>query len=203
MKVKICGITNLDDALICIDNDCDALGFIFHENSKRFIHYETAVKIIKQLPPLVMKVGVFVNMEMKEVNEISNKSGLNAVQLHGDESPEYITRINLPVIKSFRVNGNFNFDLLDDYKTHLLLDAYDAKEFGGTGNKFDWNLIPGNIKNKIILAGGISESNIEFIFRDIKPAAIDLSSSLESSPGKKDHAKVKSFMKLFNELRRI
>lgn len=202
MRVKICGITNIDDALLSCDLGADALGFIFYEKSKRFINYSEAEKIIQKLPSFVCKVGVFVENEAKEINEISQNIGLTTVQLHGEQQLEFVEQIILPVIKSFRINNEFNFSVLDKYnKCSFLFDAYSENFLGGTGKTFDWNLIPFELRNKIILAGGISINNIEFIFKNIKPQAVDLSSSVEIKPGKKSPEKLKEFFKLVNQLR--
>ncbi|MCK5034176.1 MAG: phosphoribosylanthranilate isomerase [Calditrichia bacterium] len=201
MRIKICGITNLEDALVCSENRADALGFIFFKGSKRFIGYDEAKTIIKQLPFFIMKIGVFVNEDYTKVNEVAENIGLNGVQLHGDESTEYINRIRLQVIKSFRVNDEFDFSVLNNFHNcSFLLDTYSANEFGGSGKSFNWDLIPHDIRKKIILAGGISEENIEEVRRNIKPEAIDISSSLEDYPGKKNHTKVKSFLNIIKRL---
>lgn len=201
MRIKICGITNLEDALVCSENGADALGFIFKKGSKRFIGYDEAKTIIKQLPFFIMKIGVFVNEDYTKVNEVAENIGLNGVQLHGDESTEYINRIRLQVIKSFRVNDEFDFSVLNNFHNcSFLLDTYSANEFGGSGKSFNWDLIPHDIRKKIILAGGISEENIEEVRRNIKPEAIDISSSLEDYPGKKNHTKVKSFLNIIKRL---
>ncbi len=203
MKVKVCGITNLNDALLCQSLGADALGFIFYPKSKRFISPEDALKIINNLSPFVMKVGVFVNELPEIINGIAAKLKLNAVQLHGDETPETASKINYSVIKSFRITEEFDFGMLNEYKNvYPLLDAYSGKQYGGTGNQFNWDIIPESLKNKIILAGGVSFDNIEEIVKDIKPAAVDLSSSLENEPGKKDKEKVTEFFKKFNKLRK-
>ena len=202
MRVKICGITNIEDALLCENLGANALGFIFYKNSKRYIAPENASKISSQLSPFTMRVGVFVNESPEEINEIAKLTKLNVVQLHGEEKPEVVEIINLPVIKSFRIDVNFNFDVLNEYKkTVFLLDAFSKSAYGGTGLSFKWNLIPYEIKNKIILAGGVSSENIEQIYRTVKPAAVDLSSSLEKSPGEKDEKKVREFFNKIYKLR--
>jgi len=202
MQVKICGITNINDALLSCELGANALGFIFYEKSKRYISYVQATEIIRQLPPFVMKVGIFVNPLIHEINEAALSIGLNAVQLHGDETPSYIEQINLPVIKGFRINNEFDYRQMEDYKNcTFLLDSYSPDNLGGTGMTFDWTMIPMKFREKIILAGGISSDNIEFIFKHIQPKAIDLSSSLESSPGKKDPNKLKEFFNKVNKLR--
>ena len=201
MKVKICGITNIDDAKLCVDCGADALGFIFYKNSKRYIEPDKAKKIIDSLPFFVFKVGVFVNEDVDRVNQIANELKLNAVQLHGDEDLNYCEKINYPIIKAIRVDNKLNKNLDKYSKYTILLDSKYENEYGGTGQKFNWDLIPESSRNKIILAGGVSEKNIDDIFNRIKPQAVDLSSSLEKEPGIKDHEKVKSFFRKINKLR--
>lgn len=201
VKVKTCGITNIDDAKFCVDCGADALGFIFYKKSKRYIEPESAKRIIDQLPFFVFKVGVFVNENLEKVNSIANEIGLNSVQLHGDESLDYCEKVSYPVIKAIRVDDKLNKNLERYSNYTILLDSKDEKEYGGTGKRFDWEIIPQSKRNKIILAGGVSEDNIEEIYRTISPQAVDLSSLLESEPGIKDHEKVKSFFIKLNNLR--
>lgn len=201
MKVKVCGITNIDDAKLCIDCGADALGFIFYKKSKRYIEPDNAKKIIDNLSFFVSKVGVFVNENFENVNSTSKNIGLNAVQLHGDESLDYCEKINHPVIKAIRVDEKLNENLKKYSNYTILLDSKDNGEYGGTGKQFDWELIPEIYRDKIILAGGVSEENIDDILNRIKPQAVDLSSSLEKEPGIKDHEKVKSFFLKINKLR--
>jgi len=202
MQVKICGTTNLDDALLSVELGADALGFIFYERSRRFISYADAKVIINQLPQSVPKVGVFVNSTIEEVNVAADKIGLSTIQLHGDETPSYVKQIERPVIKSFRVDNNFDFAILNEYENcSFLLDNFAENEPGGTGKSFDWKLIPEKLKNKIILAGGVSSKNIEEIFVNIKPSGVDLVTSVEKYPGKKDENKLKEFFNIVNKLR--
>ena len=201
MKVKICGITNIDDANLCADLGTDALGFIFYNKSKRYIDFESAKKIIDALPFFIFKVGVFVNEDVNKVNRAAADLKLNAVQLHGDEDLDYCKQVNHPTIKAIRVDNNLPEELNIYNKYAILLDKKSDNEYGGTGNSFNWNIIPNSVKNKIILAGGVSVVNIERIYNDISPQAVDLSSSLESNTGKKDHQKVKEFFAKLNKLR--
>ncbi len=202
MKVKVCGITNLDDALLSEQLGSDALGFIFYNKSKRFIEPGKAKKIIEQLSPFTLKVGVFVNEVPEIVNKVAAELKLNFVQLHGDEDEAYISKIIYPIIKCFRVNEEFNFSTLQKVNTSaFLLDTFSNKEYGGTGKSFNWKLIPENLKHKIILAGGVSSKNIETIFDMINPVAVDLSSALEKEPGKKDIQKLKEFFNQINFIR--
>ena len=203
MKIKICGITNVEDALAAESLGADAVGFIFYKKSKRYVSPKKAEHIIKTLSPFTTKVGVFVDETFEIINNISNQTGINVVQLHGDENPDIMKSISLPVIKAFRVDDNFDYNKLNQYQEcSILLDAYSENDYGGTSNKFNWEKIPFEIKNKIILAGGISSDNIESIYQNINPAAVDLSSSLEMTPGKKDKKKMGKFFSKVNLIRR-
>ncbi len=203
MKVKICGITNLEDAKLSYDLGADAIGFIFYQKSKRYIEPKEAKEIINQLPVFLQRVGVFVNESSKEINKIAKEIKLNLIQLHGEEPPEVIDDIELPVIKVFRVNENFDYSILSKYKNcSFLLDTFNENEYGGTGQQFNWRKIPSELKGKIILAGGISENNVGSIYKEINPYAIDVSSSIEIEPGKKDHKKLKQLFQKLYELRK-
>lgn len=201
MKIKICGITKREDAILCSQQGVDAIGFIFYPKSKRYISPEAAKEIANSLPSFLMKIGVFVNEEISEVNRIAQLVGLNAVQLHGDESPKYIEQMTHPVIKCFGVDESFDFAKIDNYKNcDILLDVKDSEQFGGTGNSFNWNLIPEYLRNKVIIAGGVSSNNIKDIYSTINPGAVDLSSSVEISPGIKDKNKI---IEILNTIRQI
>jgi phosphoribosylanthranilate isomerase len=194
MRVKICGITNLTDAQMCAGEGANALGFIFHENSPRYIDPDAAAEIIRHLPPLVMTVGVFVNKPAELVNHTAKLCRLNAVQLHGEESPAYIRDIGYPVIKSFRIGPDFDFGRIDAYRENIiLLDSFSKGAYGGTGKTFSWDSVPSDLREICIFAGGIGSGNIRRLMQNFRPAGIDLSSSLESIPGKKDPQKVKLF----------
>jgi phosphoribosylanthranilate isomerase len=202
MRVKICGITNIEDAILCQDLGADALGFIFYPGSRRYISPYSAAEICRQLSVFTLKVGVFVNESSDVINDLADALGLGAVQLHGEEPAEMVKEIRHPVIKSFRIKAGYNFNEVRRYENcSYLFDTYSAKEYGGTGQVFDWQLIPREMCSKMILAGGISSDNIEQIYRLIKPGAVDLSSALESYPGKKNPQKVKSFFSCVQRLR--
>lgn len=202
MKVKVCGITNVEDALLCERCGADLIGFVFYKGSKRFISFDNAKTIIRKLSPFTMKVGVFVNEDVKTINKAAEKLKLDFVQLHGDEKPEIVKQINRKVIKAFRINKSFDFESIKQYKKAVpLFDSFSVKEFGGTGKMFNWDFIPKSIRKKIILAGGVSSENVEQIYREINPMAIDVSSSLESSPGRKDFKKVKEFFLIIDQIR--
>jgi len=201
VKVKICGITNLEDALLCEELGADAIGFIFYKHSKRYIDPKSAKEITRELLPFTLKVGVFVNEKIENIKSLSDLAGLNIVQLHGDETPNVISEINLPVIKAFRIKKGFDFNILNQFTNcSFLLDSFSTTQYGGTGQKFDWNIIPEEYRSKIILSGGVSSSNIQKIVTEINPYAVDVSSSLEKYPGKKSSEKLKEF---FNNLKGI
>ena len=203
MKIKICGITNIEDALAAESFGADAVGFIFYKKSKRYVSPEQAEHIMRALSLFTTKVGVFVDETFEIINKISKQTGINVVQLHGNENLDIMKSISLPVIKAFRVDDNFNYNKLNQYQEYsILLDAYSENNYGGTGIKFNWEKIPFEIKNKIILSGGISSNNIEIIYKNINPAAVDLSSSLEITPSKKDKKKMEKFFNKVNLLRR-
>jgi len=201
VKVKICGITNKEDALCCCQLGADALGFIFHQESIRYIDYASAAEIIASLPSSVLSIGVFVNHTASQINMISNIIGLNRVQIYNN-NPRFVEELNKPAICAFRIYQDFDFTLVREIDhSQILFDSFSDSSYGGEGRTFDWTLIPDNLKNKIILAGGVSAINIDFIFNKIHPAGVDLSSSVESSPGKKDHVKLETFFNRLNRLR--
>ncbi len=200
MRVKICGITNLNDALECCRLGADAIGFVFFKKSSRFITVEKARDILSEIPPFISTVGVFVDETADRVNHISGLLNLDYVQLHGSESPEYVSSINSKTIKAFRISKEFDFSILNKYNSsYILLDSFDEIEAGGTGKSFDWNMIPDKLRNRIILSGGISGRNITEIIEKISPRGVDLSSSVEKAPGIKDKIKLKMFFKKIEE----
>lgn len=192
-KVKICGITNLEDALISAKFGADALGFNFYEKSPRYVLPETAREIIEQLPENILKVGVFVNEDLEKIVEIAETAKLNALQLHGEETPEFAKvlkeKTNLEIIKAFRVSPKFQPEDVLQYEVDaILLDAYNPKERGGTGETFDWEIAKKvqEIFPKMYLAGGLSQDNIAKAILEVKPFAVDACSCLEIEKGKKD-----------------
>jgi phosphoribosylanthranilate isomerase len=200
-KVKICGITNLEDALLSAKFGADALGFNFYSKSARYISPEKAREIVEQLPPEVLKVGVFVNESLESICQIAETVKLDALQLHGEETPEFAAELkaktNLEIIKAFRVSENFKTeDVLQYAVDAILLDAYSPKEHGGTGETFDWEIAKKvrEIFPKMYLAGGLSQDNIAQAIYNVKPFAVDTCSCLESSKGKKDLTKVSDFI---------
>ena len=202
MKVKICGITNIEDALLAERLGADAIGFIFYNPSKRYVSPESAKVISQKLSAFTLKVGVFVNGTEEEINKAATAAKLNLIQLHGDDSPEMIPRLIVPAIKSFRVNEGFDFSVLHNYScSNFLFDTFSNDGYGGTGKTFNWNIIPPSIRERAIIAGGVSAQNVEETFTQINPYAVDVSSSLEESPGKKNSTKMTNFFKIINQLR--
>jgi phosphoribosylanthranilate isomerase len=196
-RVKICGITNLADAQAAVEAGADALGFNFYEKSPRYVSLKTAAAISKQLPPFVMRVGVFVDAEADFVLRAIGEVGLTMLQFHGDEPPEFCTQFGLMSMKAFRIRDEKSLDELPKYQTDaFLLDAYSVEARGGTGEKFNWDLAVESQKfNKpIFLAGGLTPENVAEAVRKVRPFAVDVSSGVESAPGKKDHAKMKAFI---------
>lgn len=200
MKIKVCGITNIEDAVICETCGADALGYVFYPKSKRYIAPEKAGEISHVLSPLTMKVGVFVNAPADDIHNTFATAGLNLVQLHGDESPDFVKSLRVPAIKVFHVDDNFNYDKIEEFNPGYFLLDTSSSEYGGTGSSFNWTKIPVHLRNRAIIAGGVSSSNVERIFQEVHPYGVDVSSSLESSPGKKDKQKVEIFFKTIRNI---
>lgn len=204
-KVKICGITNLEDAQLSAKFGADALGFNFYPKSPRYILPMDARKIIDELPEDVLNVGVFVNEDLEKIVKIVQTANLDTIQLHGEETPEFAKelkeKIGLKIIKAFRVSSEFKPEDVLQYKVDaILLDAYSAKEHGGTGETFDWE-IARKVKEifpKIYLAGGLSEKNVSEAILFNEPFFVDTCSKLEKSKGLKDKNKVKKFIENSN-----
>lgn len=193
--VKICGITSLADALAAVDAGADALGFNFYRRSPRYILPETAREITNHLPQPVLKVGVFVNEDVESVAHIVAEARLSAIQLHGDESPEYCHKLaGQYVIKVFRAGDDF---AVDAYAVDaIMFDTKDDLLRGGTGRVFDWSLAhrPEISQPRLFLAGGLSPENVAEAIATVRPYAVDACSSLEISPGRKDHARMRAFV---------
>lgn len=200
LKVKICGITSLADALVAIDAGADALGFVFWEKSPRYIDPADAAHITSELAPFVKTVGVFVNEAPDIIRDTIEAAGIDCVQLHGDETPEdaeEVARVTgAPVIKAIRVGGPGSLKALESYKVSaLLLDTYRKGTPGGTGETFDWTLaIEAKAAGRIILSGGLTPHNVAKAVATVRPYAVDVSSGVESAPGKKDADKVRMFI---------
>ena len=197
VKVKVCGMTRLEDTLLAIEGGADAVGFIFYKKSPRYVSAKTVKAIIGALPPFIETVGVFVNETADRINRIADSCKLSAVQLHGNESSVFCKKISRKVIKAVRVKGKDSFDGLSSYKVSaFLLDAYSDQQQGGTGETFDWRLVSeGKKYGPVILAGGLDPSNVEHAIRKVKPYGVDVCSGVEMTPGIKDPSRMKKFIK--------
>jgi len=197
VKVKICGITRTDDALHAADRGADALGFVFFDKSPRCVSPELAREIISGLPPFVTTVGLFVNEQPRRIREIAEFCALDVLQLHGDETPQ---ECHLPphrVVKALRIRDKSSLTPLADYAVSaLLLDAWVAGAYGGTGKAFSWELAARAAEtHRIILAGGLNPENVADAVRSVRPYGVDVSSGVESAPGNKDPRKVEAFIR--------
>lgn len=189
-------MTNLEDANLACELGADAVGFIFYERSPRFIQPEKAYPIMCSMPPFVAKVGVFVNMPFTDLIRTLDALHIDVVQLHGEESPEYCSRLKRPCLKVFRVGQNFNVEILQKYRVAgFLLDTFEPARYGGTGKSFDW-LIAKQAKKygRIVLSGGLKPENILEAIQASQPYAVDTCSGVEASPGKKDPEKMEAFL---------
>lgn len=196
--VKICGITNLEDALMAVEAGADALGFNFYGPSPRYISPDAAGEIIKYLPEELLKVGVFVNESAETVREIARTAGIHALQLHGDESPEYCAGfVDWYLIKVLSQSDLSNGTARDYNVTAVMIDAGDKSTRGGTGRVVDWSVAANhrNLVPKMFLAGGLSPSNIADAIHSVRPYAVDACSLLEQVPGKKNHELVRAFIR--------
>lgn len=197
-RVKICGITQIKDGLTAVDAGADALGFVFYEKSPRYVSIADAAKICSNIPPFVTKVGLFVDASKEDVNRIINGVQLDLLQFHGDESPEFCQSFSVPYIKAIRANSKET--IVASLTAHtgamgVLIDSYVPGVPGGTGNTFDWSLVPNEYKSKIILAGGLNNHNILDAITTVRPYAVDISGGVERSKGIKDRDKIFQFMK--------
>ena len=204
-RIKVCGITTVEDAREAIRVGVDALGFIFAEKSPRYISPEKVKEIVAQLPPFIHLVGVFVDCDPIEVQEIIDYCGLTHVQLHGSEDVEYCQKLAQAatpcrLIKAFRVGRKTVADDFTPYEDSVkgyLLDTYVEGQEGGTGQSFDWAMIESlRLKLPILLAGGLTVDNVKQAITRIRPFAVDVNSGVEEEPGKKDHAKLQQFVEL-------
>jgi phosphoribosylanthranilate isomerase len=195
-KVKICGITRLEDALLAVEAGADALGFNFWPRSKRFVSPETAREIVRVLPPFTVAVGVFVNPTRDEVLRAAEVAGFQAVQLHGDEPPELAASLPLPVIKAIRIEGRASLAAMAAHRpAAFLLDAPSAG-YGGSGATFDWAIAAEAARTaRVLLAGGLSPENVAAAVRAVRPYGVDVASGVERAPGVKDPEKLVRFVR--------
>lgn len=197
-KIKICGITNKEDAAFCAKVGADLLGLVFYKKSPRFIAPDEAAKIIADLPTHVLKVGVFVNEAPAAVHEIAKECGLDLLQFHGDESPEYLRGFEIArTIKAFRVKNSASLNRCGLYHAGMFLfDTFKKESFGGTGETFEWSLLEpfDRLKIPYFVSGGLTPENVREAIKNIHPFAVDVSSGVESAPGRKDHRRVEEFI---------
>lgn len=197
VKVKVCGMTQWEDAEYAVEQGADAVGFIFYKKSPRSVTMKEAREIILKLPPFVDTVGVFVNESPDRVNKIADYCGLDLVQLHGEESPAFCRKIHRRVIKAFRVADLHFIKQIEKYSVSgFLLDTFCDDLHGGTGKTFDWNLaLPAKKMGPVILAGGLTPRNVAQAVRQVRPYGVDVCSGVEKTPGIKDPEKVRAFLK--------
>lgn len=197
VKVKICGITNLDDAMAAVDFGADALGFVFFKGSPRYIPCDSAASIIKNLPPFLTTVGVFVNEQPEHIENVITMIGIDVIQLHGEEPPERYT-FTRRVIKAMRVETLESLDPLINYRgeaSAFLLDTFTPDLFGGTGKIFNWDIaLEAKQFGRIILAGGLTPDNVAEAVRRVRPYGVDVSSGIEFEKGRKDLKKMQLFI---------
>jgi len=200
IKVKVCGITNAKDAVAAVEAGADALGFIFYEKSPRYVVPAVAASIIAELPPLVTPVGVFVNEGVATVRSIMDTCGLAMSQLHGDENVSYCRELARPAMKALRLKDRGSLLALAEYRGRggvrgFVIDTFSELAYGGTGQITDWGLAADvAISTPILLAGGLTPDNVTEAIRTVRPYGVDVSSGVESAPGKKDHAKMRAFI---------
>ncbi len=198
VRVKICGITRLEDALCAVEQGADAIGLVFYDQSPRNVSINQAIEIANHIPAFVSVVGLFVNAEPSFINEVITNAKIDLLQFHGDETPEECASYSLPFIKAIRVKSDTNLvQYAKEYSAAkgLLLDTYAEGVAGGTGHVFDWNLIPKQLAKPIILAGGLKADNVAQAIQQVMPYAVDVSGGVEASKGIKDAAKIAAFMR--------
>jgi phosphoribosylanthranilate isomerase len=196
-RVKICGITSVADGLMAAEAGADLIGLMFYESSPRYLTLPTAVQIARAMPPFLLRVGVFVNPDEELVLRAIAECNLNLLQFHGDETSEFCTQFGLMSMKAIRVRDEESINTLENFQTDaFLLDAHSKNGLGGTGEKFDWHLASAAQKfgKPIFLAGGLTPENVAEAVRTVRPFGVDVSSGVESAPGKKDAAKVRAFI---------
>jgi phosphoribosylanthranilate isomerase len=200
IPTKICGITNLDDANVAIENGASAIGFIFYEKSPRTISINNAKSISKHLPKTIARVGVFVNHEKDFIRLAISEVPLDMIQLHGDETPDFCNQFDVAILKALRIKNEASLSVMDQYDVAVfLLDTFSNDQYGGTGETFDWSVLNRKFKTPIILSGGLNSENILNAIDAVNPSAVDVNSGVESSPGKKDFNKLKSLFKNLNK----
>jgi len=197
VRVKICGVARVSDALAAVEAGADAVGLMFYEASPRFVTHATAAKVVQALPPFVAKVGVFVNPSEADVRLAITECGIDTLQFHGDEPPEFCRQFGLKTIKAFRIQNADSLKALSAYSSETwLLDSFVPGQPGGTGATFNWRLAAEAVRQNrpVLLAGGLTPQNVAEAVRQVRPYGVDVSTGVESAPGKKDAAKVGAFV---------
>lgn len=206
VKIKICGITNQEDASIAVSAGADALGFVFYRKSPRYVEPAVAKQIIAALPPLITAVGVFVNEEPKVVRDLMESCGLAIAQLHGDETAAYCRELARPILKAIRLKDRGDLLALAEFRGRagvrgFIVDSHTDKAYGGTGLKTDWALAAEAARAAaVLLAGGLTSDNVIQAVRTVRPYGVDVSSGVESAPGKKDRQKILAFVQAVRSL---
>jgi len=202
-RVKICGLTRPEDVRAAVECGADAIGLVFYQHSPRAVTIQQAEILAREVPPFVSLVGLFVNASEARVNEVLERVPLDLLQFHGDESPDFCARFGRRWIKAVRVREADQIDrAFMEYQgaCGLLVDAWDPERYGGTGQSFNWNLIPGDRSLPLVLAGGLSSANVSRAIEQVRPWAVDVSGGVESCKGIKDVVKISEFIK---EVRRV
>jgi phosphoribosylanthranilate isomerase len=196
VKIKICGITNIDDAMSAADLGADALGFNFYRKSPRYVEPQKAAEIIAQLPPFIVPIGIFVNEREDKILETLRTACIRGVQFHGDETPEFCQRFGNQVIKAFQVKDKESLRHMSHFRVSAyLLDSYKEGVRGGTGETFDWHLaVVAKTFGRIILAGGLTPDNVAEAVKLVQPYGVDVAGGVEKGRGVKDHAKLRKFI---------
>jgi phosphoribosylanthranilate isomerase len=197
-RVKICGITRMQDAQVAIKAGCDAIGLVFYAPSPRFVSLENAAELVASIPPFVNVVGLFVNAEPTYIEQVMRHVRLDLLQFHGDETASQCQQLEMPYMKAIRVTADTNLlQYAEEFKQAraLLLDTYVEGVPGGTGQAFDWHIIPEALPIPVVLAGGLNPENVGDAIRQVKPYAVDVSGGVEIKKGIKDAAKIAAFMR--------
>jgi len=200
MKIKICGITNANDAAQAVASGADALGFVLYRKSPRFVEPATVRALVADLPPFILSVGVFVNESAEVVRNVMDACGLSLAQLHGDETAAYCQHLGRPALKALRLKDRGSFLALAEFQGRanirgFVIDAFSDQAYGGTGHTADWTLAAEAAKAApILLAGGLTPANVSEAIQSVRPYGVDVSSGVEAAPGRKDPAKVKAFI---------
>jgi phosphoribosylanthranilate isomerase len=197
-RIKICGITNVEDANLAIESGADAIGLVFYEKSPRYVAINSAEHIIKNAPPFVNFVGLFVDADESYIKKVLERVAIDTLQFHGQESEQACAMYNRPYIKAIRMAEDINLnEQCENYASAsaLLLDTYVKGVPGGTGLSFDWNMIPDDLNKPVILAGGLDESNVRDAISKVRPYAVDVSGGVEKEKGIKDPEKIENFIR--------